>query len=128
MEEILKQGLGSFDIGLLILRLDIGLFFLIKGLDSLVHRDDKGVWFRTWSPILSVLAGATLALGLFSSLSAVVLLVVATSICIRHRMLDNDGNFDEEEFQLCLLEGIYFPALLALAIMGGGGYALGRLL
>lgn len=80
-----------------------------------------------------VLFGLLLVVGLFSSLSAVVLLVIliVASICVSAQKVLEQGPVDKLDCVACYLwrvEGLYIAIAAMLALNGGGAFSVDALL
>jgi putative oxidoreductase len=144
---LLRQGLNSPDLADLMIRASVGVFFAMSGGNKLfvpsrhasLRRslaDNKipcvspmAWWVAGWE----FAAGITLALGLFSAFSAVVLLIICLVACAceAHKKVtafQPINGFDVVADYLYLPEVLYTVLLTAAIVHGTGHYSLDWLL
>ena len=148
MIDTLLQGLAAHDTGITINRVAVGVFFAISGFHKLFNHDRHTalvetlkrdhipfVRFNAWFvPSVELYAGALLAIGLFSVLSALLLgavCLVATCADGLRRVVEEFKPIDKADFVddlLYLPEVLYGLMLVAVICSGPGVYSVDYLL
>lgn len=143
---LLREGLSFPDLADLIIRASVGIFFAISGGNKLFVPDRHLALRRNlarnnipcvqgmvwWVAGWEFLAGAMLALGLFTAFSAGVLLIICLVACSceAHAKVESYkpiNQWDRVADYLYLPEILYTVLLLAAIVHGTGAFSLDRL-
>lgn len=140
---LLTHGLSMPDIASLVVRSGVGVFFSISGYHKLFHEGRRNgfisnltknripfLQFNSWFvPAVEFIAGATLAVGLLTSLSAALLLAICFVACgceawdkvCKYNPIDGLDVLDD---YLYLPEVLYAIMLISIILSGTGVYSL----
>lgn len=141
------HGLNAPDLGISIMRFVFGMFFFLSGANKLLVAERHAALVRTleqdgvpkvkfmqwWVPGWEFAAGMMLMLGILSSFSATVLLIICAVACCcearqRVEAYKPINAADRVDDYLYLPEFIYLIGLLGIALSGGGAYGFDAML
>lgn len=144
--EVLTHGLAAPGAASAVLRGSVGVFFSISGYHKLFHKERRSGFianlarntipflrFNSWFvPAVEFAAGATLALGLLTSVSALLLLAICFVACgceawgkvCAYKPIDGLDVLDD---YLYLPEVLYAVMLVSIILNGTGKYSLDAL-
>lgn len=144
---VAQNGSGHYDAAISIARVATGTFFAISGFNkltdpgrhqSLVETLSKDhvpdvKFMEWWVPGWELIAGTLLALGLFTSFAALVLIIICAVACCceakgRVDAYQPINGGDRVADYLYLPEVLYMLLLVVPALAGGGAYSLDAVL
>lgn len=144
--QLATHGLSSPDMASAVIRGAVGVFFSISGYHKLVHPGRRAGFIENltknkvpflrfnswWVPGVEFAAGAFLALGLFTSVSALLLLAICfvATCCeawIKVQKYNPIDGLDVLDDYLYLPEVLYAVMLISVILNGTGAYSLDAL-
>jgi uncharacterized membrane protein YphA (DoxX/SURF4 family) len=145
--ELAQNGVASADIALAVARVSMGAFFACSGFNKLTNKARHEAMTETlradhvpaigfnqwWVPGWEFVGGAMLIAGVFSAFAASVLLIICAVACMAEGRARVDAykpinEADRVADWLYLPEVLYMIALAAVALAGGGAFAIDRIL
>lgn len=142
-----SHGFGLHDLGLAIVRVAVGVFFLLSGYHKLFNRERHATFVRTlqenripcigfnqwWVPCWEFAGGLMLTIGLLTAFNASVLLIICLIACkceasrkvASYKPIDKADAIDD---YLYVPEVLYVVMLLVTIFAGTGDYSLDALI